>query len=140
MHSFYSDGSPSPVGITLEALYCFMDFSSLTDHNTIEGAILTQKLLKKYPSHADIYKDLGLAYCMLRNYINEKAINSFQRALEINPEFEKAQRNFKLSSYERTGSEIFLKAITLKDYDNGKIKNQENQNIKNFLVTKIMED
>ena len=48
MHSFYSDGSPSPVGITLEAMYCFMDFSSLTDHNTIEGAVLTQKLLKKY--------------------------------------------------------------------------------------------
>ncbi len=83
-----------------------------------------QDLLKKYPSHADIYNDLGLAYCMLRNYVNEKAISCFKSALEINPEFEKAQRNFKLSSYERTGSELFLKAITLKGQGNGKLKRQ----------------
>lgn len=81
-----------------------------------------QDLLKKYPSHADIYNDLGLAYCMLRNYVNEKAIGCFKSALEINPQFEKAQRNFKLSNYERTGSELFLKAITLKGQQNGKLK------------------
>lgn len=83
-----------------------------------------QDLLKKYPSHADIYNDLGLAYCMLRNYVNEKAIGCFKSALEINPDFEKAQRNFKLSNYERTGSELFLKAITLKGQNNGKQKRQ----------------
>ena len=78
-----------------------------------------QGLIKKYPNHADIYNDLGLAYTMLRNYINEKAINSFRTALEINPNFEKAKRNFKLSSYEQTGAEIFLKALTTRRIDNG---------------------
>ena len=71
-----------------------------------------QDLIKKYPHHADLYNDLGLAYSILRNFINDKAIESFQLALEINPEFEKAKRNFKLSSYEKTGSDLFLKALT----------------------------
>ena len=78
-----------------------------------------QGLLKKYPGHADIYNDLGLGYCMLRNYLNEKAIDNFKHALEINPNFGKAQRNYKLSSYEKTGSEIFIKAITSKLHNNG---------------------
>lgn len=88
-----------------------------------------QELLKKYPNHADIYNDLGLAYCMLRNYINEKAILSFKNALEINPNFEKAKRNYKLSSYEKTGSDLFLKAITTKHYGNGKLEDQIEETI-----------
>lgn len=81
-----------------------------------------QKLIKKYPNHADLYNDLGLAYSMLRNFINEKAINCFKTAVQINPKFEKAQRNLKLSAYERTGSELFLKAITSMRGSNGKIR------------------
>lgn len=88
-----------------------------------------QELLKKYPSHADIYNDLGLAYCMLRNYVNEKAITCFKNALDINPEFEKAQRNYKLSNYEKTGSELFLKAITMRGQNNGKVKDQLKTNL-----------
>lgn len=84
-----------------------------------------QGLLKKYPNHADIYNDLGLAYCMLRNYINEKAINSFKSALEINPNFDKAKRNYKLSIYEKTGSELFLKALTTKSHRNGRAQEHE---------------
>lgn len=84
-----------------------------------------QGLLKKYPNHADIYNDLGLAYSMLRNYINEKAIISFKSALEINPNFEKARRNYKLTTYERTGSELFLKALTTKSHRNGRDQEQE---------------
>lgn len=71
-----------------------------------------QELLKKSPHHADLYNDLGLAYCILRNFINDKAIESFRTALDINPNFEKAKRNFKLTSYEKTGSALFLKALT----------------------------
>lgn len=79
-----------------------------------------QGLLKKYPGHADIYNDLGLAYNMFRNYLNEKAISNFQAALAINPDFEKAKRNFKLFNYEKTGAELLLKAITSKQYENTK--------------------
>lgn len=81
-----------------------------------------QDLIKKYPHHADLYNDLGLAYCILRNFINDKAIESFQTALEINPEFEKAKRNFKLSSYEKTGADLFLKALTSLRARNGNFK------------------
>lgn len=45
MHTFYSDGKPSPVGLALQTMYCSMDFNVLTDHNTIEGARVGQKLL-----------------------------------------------------------------------------------------------
>lgn len=101
-----------------------------------------QELLKKYPSHADIYNDLGLAYCMLRNYVNEKAITCFKNALEINPEFEKAQRNYKLTNYEMTGSELFLKAITIRGQNNGKVKDQlkANLNIEIPFVSSQSED
>ncbi|MCM8789291.1 MAG: hypothetical protein NC907_05830, partial [Candidatus Omnitrophica bacterium] len=47
-HSNFSDGYLSPVGITLESMYCFMDFFALTDHNTIEGAKIVSNLLSKY--------------------------------------------------------------------------------------------
>ena len=79
-----------------------------------------QDLLKKYPGHADIYNDLGTAYCILRNYVNEKAIANFKNALKINPDFDKAKRNLKLTNYERIGSELFVKAITNKNHNNGK--------------------
>jgi hypothetical protein len=47
MHTFYSDGRPSPVGLALETMYCFMDYNVLTDHNTIEGARVGKALLKE---------------------------------------------------------------------------------------------
>lgn len=48
VHSFYSDGINSPVGMALQAMYCYMDFMVLTDHNRIDGAQLGQKLFSQY--------------------------------------------------------------------------------------------
>lgn len=47
MHTFYSDGSPSPVALALEAMYCGLDFAVLSDHNTLEGARVLSHLLAK---------------------------------------------------------------------------------------------
>jgi len=47
-HTFYSDGTPSPVGLMLEAMYCGMDFAAITDHNTIQGALLAGRLLERH--------------------------------------------------------------------------------------------
>ncbi|MCM8764671.1 MAG: hypothetical protein NC830_04870, partial [Candidatus Omnitrophica bacterium] len=47
-HSNFSDGYLSPVGITLQSMYCFMDFFAFTDHNTIEGATIVSNLLSKH--------------------------------------------------------------------------------------------
>jgi hypothetical protein len=48
VHSFYSDGANSPIGMALQAMYCYMDFMALTDHNRIDGAQLGQKLFSQY--------------------------------------------------------------------------------------------
>ena len=93
-----------------------------------------QSLLKKYPGHADIHNDLGLAYCILRNYINERAIKSFENALDINPNFEEAQRNLKLSKYEKIGSEIFLKAITVNGQEDENKQRQKEQEVNTVWV------
>jgi hypothetical protein len=45
-HSGYSDGSSTPVGMALEAMYCGMDFMALTDHNTVDGAQVANKLFR----------------------------------------------------------------------------------------------
>lgn len=44
MHTFYSDGRTSPVSLALQAVYSGLDFAVLSDHNTIEGALVQQKL------------------------------------------------------------------------------------------------
>jgi len=46
VHSGYSDGSSTPVGMALEAMYCGMDFVTLTDHNTVDGALVAGKLFQ----------------------------------------------------------------------------------------------
>ncbi|NQU09393.1 hypothetical protein HQ590_01265 [bacterium] len=45
MHSCYSDGFPTPVGLACESFYANMDFAVVTDHNTLDGALTATKLL-----------------------------------------------------------------------------------------------
>jgi len=45
MHTFYSDGATSPVALLLEALYAHLDFAVITDHNTLNGALLATRLM-----------------------------------------------------------------------------------------------
>lgn len=47
MHTTFSDGATSPLATALETMYCFMDFAVMSDHNTIESAVQTRKLLDK---------------------------------------------------------------------------------------------
>lgn len=48
MHTFYSDGSPSPIGLALEAMYCNLDFAVMAEHNTLAGAQVAQRLLARH--------------------------------------------------------------------------------------------
>jgi hypothetical protein len=48
MHTFYTDGTLSPVGLALQSMYCELDYAVNTDHNTIEGAQLARALLTKH--------------------------------------------------------------------------------------------
>ena len=45
MHTIYSDGSCTAAGLMFQAMYNFMDYAVMTDHNTIDGALVAQKLL-----------------------------------------------------------------------------------------------
>ncbi|HOJ30654.1 MAG TPA: sugar-binding protein [bacterium] len=47
-HSRFSDGKHTPVGMALQSMTCCMDFLALTDHNTIDGALITSTLLSKH--------------------------------------------------------------------------------------------
>ncbi len=47
-HTFYSDGSMSPQGLALKAIACFQDFHVITDHNTIDGALVGSAAMADY--------------------------------------------------------------------------------------------
>jgi hypothetical protein len=46
MHTFYSDGRLPPVSLGLRAILSGLEFAVLTDHNTIEGARVQQRLFR----------------------------------------------------------------------------------------------
>ena len=48
MHTFYSDGEMSPVGMALLGMSNYEDFLVITDHNTLEGARLAHRLLRRH--------------------------------------------------------------------------------------------
>ncbi|MHB9107566.1 MAG: CehA/McbA family metallohydrolase [Armatimonadota bacterium] len=48
MHTFHSDGSVSPAALILQCLYAGLDFMAITDHNTLDGALLGKALLAKH--------------------------------------------------------------------------------------------
>jgi len=70
-----------------------------------------EKLISKHPGYADLYNDLGIAYAILGIYLNNKSIENFEDAIEINPNFATAQKNLKLISNERKGSKLLIERI-----------------------------
>mgnify|MGYP005839765869 FL=1 len=48
MHTFHSDGAPSPAGIGLQAMHCLMDYAIVTDHNIVTGALIGRDLFRKH--------------------------------------------------------------------------------------------
>ncbi|MCX7016279.1 MAG: hypothetical protein NTW86_27610 [Candidatus Sumerlaeota bacterium] len=48
MHSIYSDGSASPVGLMLQGMYCHYDYAVMSDHNNVEGAPVAQRLFQEH--------------------------------------------------------------------------------------------
>ncbi len=86
------------------------------------GKSLTRRVLKKFEkelfasldqkgSYADLWNNLGIVHLIQCRNMFIQALNEFDRALEINPKFEKALKNKKL--VENDGKEflILLRAI-----------------------------
>ncbi len=70
-----------------------------------------QRLIEKYPNFPDLYNELGLAYTVLAQYHSDRAIEAFERALKINPNYRTALKNLKLTQNELKGLKTLLRAI-----------------------------
>jgi tetratricopeptide (TPR) repeat protein len=66
---------------------------------------------EEHPEYADLWNSLGIIHLIQCRYLFLQALNEFDKALEINPSFEKALKNKKL--VENDGKEflILLRAI-----------------------------
>ena len=83
----------------------------------LKGTIIQQHirrlrgLIVKFPNFADLYNHLGVAYLILSKQINRRAIQQFSKAAAVNPEFQRAQKNRKLASYDQKGIDLLFEAI-----------------------------
>ena len=70
-----------------------------------------QDIIDKHPNYADLYNHLGVAYVIMSKFVNNKAIQQFERAQQINPAFDRAKRNQKLAEYDHKGIQLLFDAI-----------------------------
>jgi tetratricopeptide (TPR) repeat protein len=70
-----------------------------------------QEALEKYPNRADLYNHLGVAYMIMSKFLNHRAMQQFERALQINPAFERARRNQRLAEFDHKGIQLLFDAI-----------------------------
>lgn len=70
-----------------------------------------EELLKKYPNYADLYNHLGVAYVIMSKFVNNKAIQQFNKSIQINPTFERAKKNKRLAEYDHKGIQLLFDAI-----------------------------
>jgi tetratricopeptide (TPR) repeat protein len=66
----------------------------------------------KNPHYPDLHYELAVAYTLLGRYTHSKAIQEYQEALKINPNFERAKRSLKLAENEFRGFDVLIKVIT----------------------------
>ncbi|MDZ7289552.1 MAG: tetratricopeptide repeat protein [candidate division KSB1 bacterium] len=70
-----------------------------------------QDVIEKHPNYADLYNHLGVAYVIMSKFVNNKAIQQFEKAQKINPSFDRAKRNQKLAEYDHKGIQLLFDAI-----------------------------
>ncbi|HEQ98208.1 MAG TPA: tetratricopeptide repeat protein [candidate division Zixibacteria bacterium] len=70
-----------------------------------------QNALSNNPHYPDLHYELAVAFTLLGRYIHEKAVEEYKKALSVNPDFERAQKNLKLAENELKGTEVIIKAI-----------------------------
>jgi tetratricopeptide (TPR) repeat protein len=92
----------------LKILY---DDASVTSATIWRHIRRLQSLIKQHPNFPDLFNHLGVAYVIFGKFLNRKALENFDRALQINPKFERAKKNKKLAEYDRKGIELLFDAI-----------------------------
>ncbi len=82
------------------------------DDKFVEGYTKkVQREIEKYPKYADLRNNLGIAYLIQCRNLFLKGLNEFRNALEINPEYKRAEKNLKLAENDGKGFLILLRAI-----------------------------
>ena len=85
--------------------------------NRLNENLLTKRIkslknaISANPHYADLHHELAIAYTLLGSFIHRKAVEQYQKALAINPDFERAKRNLKLAENEIRGFEVLVRAI-----------------------------
>ncbi len=85
--------------------------------HTLNEKIITRRIkylqsaISNNPHYADLHYELAVAYTLLGRFIHGKSIDEYKKALSLNPEFEKAQKNLKLAENELKGTDVVIKAI-----------------------------
>ena len=71
--------------------------------------------LTQHSKYADLHQGLGVAYLIKAWHYFAKAIEEFKRAVKINPDYARANKNLKLAENEGRGFLILLRAILKQD-------------------------
>lgn len=90
---------------------CVYGEAGATEENIKNYIGNIENLLKTNPGFADLENELGMAYTIMGKIMRDKAIEHFRKAIEINPDFNKAIKNIKLSQNDLRGFEALLEAI-----------------------------
>ena len=81
------------------------------DKFILEYSEQLQQMIDNYPGYADLRNNLGIAYLIRCRNLFLNALEEFRVALDINPEFKKAEKNLKLAENDGKGFLILLRAI-----------------------------
>jgi tetratricopeptide (TPR) repeat protein len=90
----------------------------LLSADRIDDRVLTRRIkqlkdaLSKNPHYPDLHYELAVAYTLMGRFIHSKAIQEYQEALKINPQFERAKKSLKLAENEFRGFDALVKVIT----------------------------
>ncbi len=69
--------------------------------------------IQETPEYADLHNDLGIAYLIQCRNLFLRALEEFRLALEINPNYKRAEKNLKISENDGKGFLILLRALLM---------------------------
>jgi tetratricopeptide (TPR) repeat protein len=85
--------------------------SLLKEESVIRHIKKLQKLIEAHPNFPDLHNELGMAYTVLAQFHSDRAIEAYEKALKINPNYKTALKNLKLIQNELKGLKTLLRAI-----------------------------